>query len=47
MLSWAGEPLATAEVAMIMQVDPAKARVALGRVARAQPAGADFYWSLR
>ena len=46
-LSWAGEPLATAEVAMIMQVDPAKARVALGRVARAQPAGADFYWSLR
>ena len=32
---------------MIMQVDPARARVALGRVAHARPAGADFYWSLR
>ena len=47
LLTWAeDEPLATAEVAMIMRVDPAKARVALSRVARAIPVGADFYWTL-
>ena len=44
LLAWAGEPLATAEVAALAQVDPGQARVALGRVARPIPAGADFYW---
>ena len=46
-LAWAGEPLATAEVAAIMQVDPAEARDALSRDARPEAAGADFYWSLQ
>ena len=46
LLAWAAEPLATAEVAAILQVEPAKARVALARVARPQAAGADFFWSL-
>jgi len=45
-LEWAGEPLATAEVAAVMQVDATAARVALSRVARPEAAGADFYWSL-
>jgi hypothetical protein len=45
-LAWAGEPLATAEVALIMQVDLARARTALSRVARAHAAGAEFYWTL-
>ena len=47
-LVWAGEPLATAEVAAVMHVDATAARAALSRIprARAQPAGADFYWSL-
>jgi hypothetical protein len=46
LLAWAGEPLATAEVAAVARLDPAKARVALGRVARPLAAGADFYWSI-
>lgn len=46
LLTWAGEPLATAEVAAIAQLDPVQAHVALGRVARPVPAGADFYWTL-
>jgi 2-hydroxychromene-2-carboxylate isomerase len=46
LLAWAREPLATAEVAAVMQLDPAEARSALSRVARPQAAGADFYWSL-
>ena len=45
-LAWAREPLATAEVALIAQLDAAKARTALSRIARAHPAGADFYWTL-
>jgi 2-hydroxychromene-2-carboxylate isomerase len=44
-LAWAGEPLATAEVAAIAQLDAAQARMQLGRVARPIPAGADFYWA--
>lgn len=40
------EPLATAEVALVVQVDLAAARDALRRVARFEPAGADGYWSL-
>lgn len=45
-LSWAGEPLATAEVALIMQTDIEEARRALSRVADFDPAGADGYWTL-
>jgi predicted DsbA family dithiol-disulfide isomerase len=43
LLEWADEPLATAEVELIMQ---RPARTQLGRVAKAIPAGADCYWSL-
>lgn len=46
LLTWAGEPLATAEVAAVAQLDPVQVRVALGRVARPLPAGADFYWDV-
>jgi predicted DsbA family dithiol-disulfide isomerase len=45
-LAWAQEPLATAEVAAIAQLDPVDARAALSRVARPLAAGADFYWAL-
>lgn len=46
LLAWAGEPLATAEVAAVMQIDLDQAAAALTRVARAIPAGADRYWTL-
>jgi hypothetical protein len=46
LLAWAGEPLATAEVALVTQLGAAETRAALSRVARAQPAGADLYWTL-
>jgi hypothetical protein len=45
-LEWASEPLATAEVAAVMQLDAFEARAALSSAARPQPAGADFYWTL-
>jgi hypothetical protein len=45
LLAWAGEPLATAEVALVAQLDPTDARVALSRVAKPIAAGADFYWT--
>jgi hypothetical protein len=44
-LAWGGEPLATAEVATIAQLDVAQTRAALSRVAEPTAAGADFYWS--
>ena len=46
LLAWADAPLAAAEVAAIAQLDPVQARVALSRVARPLPAGADSYWTL-
>jgi hypothetical protein len=46
LLAWADEPLATAEVAQIAQLGVAETRAALSRVASAQPAGADLYWTL-
>jgi 2-hydroxychromene-2-carboxylate isomerase len=46
LLAWAGEPLATAEVAMVMGIEAQAARTALAKVARAIPAGADCYWEL-
>jgi hypothetical protein len=45
LLAWAAEPLATSEVALIMQLDPQKTRAALAKVATPVAAGADFYWS--
>jgi hypothetical protein len=46
LLAWADQPLATAEVAAVMQLSPTSARAALARVARPVAAGADFYWTL-
>jgi 2-hydroxychromene-2-carboxylate isomerase len=46
LLAWAAEPLATAEVAMIAELDLEDARRELARIARPLPAGADFYWEL-
>ncbi len=47
LLIWAGEPLATAEVAEIAQLDLEQTRTKLSRVAQRTPAGADFYWTMR
>ncbi len=44
-LAWAGEPLATAEVAAVAQLDPTRTRAALSRIARPIAAGADAYWT--
>lgn len=46
LLAWAGEPLATAEVAEVMGLSLPDARTALEQVAREEPAGADAYWSI-
>jgi predicted DsbA family dithiol-disulfide isomerase len=45
LLEWAGEPLATAEVVVVTQLDPQRARGKLSRVATAIPTGADCYWT--
>jgi hypothetical protein len=45
-LEWAGEPLATREVAEIMDIEHATAREELGRVANEQHVGADGLWSI-
>jgi len=45
-LEWAGEPLATAEVAAIMQRSLPAAHGILQKVARPEAVGADFYWTL-
>ena len=47
LLAWASEPLATAEIKLIMGGNEAKLRAALARVAQPIAAGADFYWTLR
>jgi predicted DsbA family dithiol-disulfide isomerase len=44
-LSWAEEPLATAEIALIMQTGIESAREALSKVGRFESAGADGYWT--
>jgi predicted DsbA family dithiol-disulfide isomerase len=44
-LDWAGEPLASREVAVVMDVDHATAREELGRVADEEHVGADGLWS--
>jgi hypothetical protein len=38
--------LATAEIALILQLDDQKPRAQLAKVARPEPAGADCYWTL-
>jgi len=45
LLAWAAEPLATAEIAAVMQLDMGQTRAALSHVACASPAGADLYWT--
>jgi predicted DsbA family dithiol-disulfide isomerase len=45
-LAWAGVPLATAEVAAVMDREPADVRGELARAARFEPVGVDGYWSL-
>jgi predicted DsbA family dithiol-disulfide isomerase len=44
-LEWAGEPLATREVAVVCDIDHATAREELGRVAVERHLGADGLWS--
>jgi hypothetical protein len=46
LLAWAGEPLATSEVALVMAADRADVVAELERTARRMPAGADAYWTL-
>jgi predicted DsbA family dithiol-disulfide isomerase len=46
LLEWSDEPLATAEVALIMHTDIPSARAELSAVARFEPVGADGYWTL-
>jgi predicted DsbA family dithiol-disulfide isomerase len=45
-LEWAGVPLATVEVAAVMDRDAADVRGELARSARFEPVGVDGYWSL-
>ena len=45
-LQWAGESLATREVAVVCDIEHAKAREELGRVAGEQHVGADGFWTL-
>jgi len=45
-LAWAGEPLATAEVAALTGRDLAQTRAELAGVAAQTPVGADGFWSL-
>jgi 2-hydroxychromene-2-carboxylate isomerase len=46
-LAWAGVPLATVEVAAVMDREPADVRGELARGARFEPVGVDGYWSPR
>jgi predicted DsbA family dithiol-disulfide isomerase len=45
-LAWAAEPLATAEVAAVMDIELDEARTELARVAHEKPVGLDGWWSL-
>lgn len=45
-LAWAAEPLATQEIAVVCEIDPAEARQRLSRVAVEHPVGQDGFWSL-
>lgn len=46
-IEWAGEPLATAEVAALRGIEPLEAREELAAVAVEEPVGSDGYWSAR
>jgi 2-hydroxychromene-2-carboxylate isomerase len=46
LLAWAEAPLATVEVALVMQTNEQQTRAQLAKVARLEPAGADAYWTL-
>ena len=46
-LRWAGEPLASKEVAVVRDISVEAAREELGRVADEDHVGADGFWSLR
>lgn len=46
LLTWAGEPLATAEIAAVIRIGLDAARDRLDGVAKRTAAGADAYWSL-
>jgi predicted DsbA family dithiol-disulfide isomerase len=46
LLAWAGEPLATAEVALVCQLELDEARRQLEAAATPVSAGGDFYWTL-
>jgi predicted DsbA family dithiol-disulfide isomerase len=46
LLAWAGEPLATVEVATIMGIDRDDARTELARVAHEDAVGPDGWWTL-
>jgi predicted DsbA family dithiol-disulfide isomerase len=46
-LAWAGEPLATQEIAVVCEIDPAEARQLLSRAAHEHPVGQDGFWSLQ
>jgi len=46
-LEWAGTPLASQEVATVMDIDAREARERLGRVAEERHVGADGFWTLR
>ena len=45
-LAWAGEPLATAEVAAICEIDHVQARTELARIATEDAVGPDGWWTL-
>ena len=45
-LEWAGEPLATAEVAAVCEIELGEAREQLGRVAGEEHIGSDGLWAL-
>jgi predicted DsbA family dithiol-disulfide isomerase len=44
-LAWAGEPLATKEIAMVCELEVPETRERLARVATEWPVGPDGYWS--
>jgi len=46
LLEWAGEPLATREVAVVMGIEHDQAATALAEVAQRREVGSDCYWSL-
>jgi 2-hydroxychromene-2-carboxylate isomerase len=46
LLEWAGEPLATVEVALVCQLEPAEARRQLDAVATPISTAGDAYWTL-